>query len=201
MPRARIEGIVLDAMGVLYAHGDDVGELLIPYLRGKGCKLSDRDIEHLYRECSLGRLTTDEFWIEACGPGAYDEDYCRSHRLTDGVIPLLAELKAAGYRLGCLTNDVGEWSTLLRERFGLTEYVPHWVVSADYGIRKPRPEAYDLICSLLATEPGRVLFVDDRAANVEAARKLGMYALHFGQPGLSTMDELRQTLHERFTPW
>jgi len=201
MQRLRIEGIVLDAMGVLYDRGDDVADLLIPYLRSKGCTRTDDDIAHYYRECSLGKLTSEEFWIEAGAVGAHDKEYCQSHRLTDGVLPLLGELKAAGYRLGCLTNDVSEWADLLRARFGLDECIPDWIVSGDYGFRKPRPEAFDVMCSALATPPSRVLFVDDRKENVVAAEMAGMHGIQYGTPGMSTMDELGQVLRDRFTPW
>ncbi len=201
MLRTRIEGIVFDAMGVLYDRADDVADVLVPYLRSKGCTLADTDIAHYYRGCSLGKLTSEEFWIEAGAAGAGDEDYCQNHRLTEGVLPLLSELKDAGYRLGCLTNDVSEWADLLRARFGLDEYISDWVVSGDYGFRKPRPEAYDAICSALATWPNRVLFIDDRKENIDAARKAGMHCIQYGAPGPSTMDELERILRDRFTPW
>ena len=201
MLRTRIEGVVLDAMGVLYDRADDVADLLIPYLRSKGCKLADDDIAHYYRECSLGKLTSEEFWIEAGAAGAGDKEYCQSHRLTEGVLPLLGELKADGYRLGCLTNDVSEWAELLRERFRLEERIPDWVVSGDYGFRKPRREAFDVMCAKLATWPNRVLFVDDREENVAAARETGMHVIQYGTLEVSTMDQLRQVLRDRFTPW
>jgi hypothetical protein len=43
-----------------------------------------------------------------------------------------------GVRLACLSNDVSEWSKLLRERFGLSEYITDWFISADIGVRKAR---------------------------------------------------------------
>jgi FMN phosphatase YigB (HAD superfamily) len=45
--------------------------------------------------------------------------------------------------------------------------------------------------------PDRILFIDDRAANVVAARAAGLQALRFGTPQLSTMDQLRK----EFRPW
>jgi hypothetical protein len=38
------------------------------------------------------------------------------------VLPLLEQLASAGTRLACLTNDTAEWSTILRQRFGLNRY-------------------------------------------------------------------------------
>ena len=61
-----IRWLVLDAMGVIYRAGDDVTELLIPYLRGNGCQLTDAGIEALYLGVSLGQMTSLQFW-QHCG--------------------------------------------------------------------------------------------------------------------------------------
>ena len=68
-----VRWLVLDAMGVIYRARDDVAELLIPYLREIDCQLTDREIEHLYRETSLGRLTSSEFWRQ-CGVDGDDAE-------------------------------------------------------------------------------------------------------------------------------
>ena len=36
--------LVLDAMGVMYQPADDVADLLIPFVRAKGCERSDAEI-------------------------------------------------------------------------------------------------------------------------------------------------------------
>ncbi len=195
--RDAIDVVVLDAMGVLYSCADDVADLLVPYLRSHGCVLDGADIAQLYRECSLGKMSSADFWATAGVPGASDEEYCLNHRLTEGVVALLAELEPTGVRLACLSNDVSEWSKLLREQFGLGEYVTDWFISGDIGVRKPDPEAFATLCRRLDVVPDRVLLIDDREENVTAARDAGFQALHFGAPHLSTMDQLRKELR----PW
>ena len=39
--------LVLDAMGVMYHPADDVADLLIPFVRAKGCDRSDAEIARL----------------------------------------------------------------------------------------------------------------------------------------------------------
>ena len=153
-----------------------------PHLRGKGCVLDAHTLEDLYRDCSLGKMSSARFWEATGAVGASDIEYCRVHRLTPGIAPLLAELKDAGHRLACLSNDVSEWSTLLRERFRLTDYITDWTISADIGIRKPDPRAYAVLCRRLGLPPHRVLFVDDRPANIAGAHDAGLQALRFGTP-------------------
>ena len=195
--RDAIDVVVFDAMGVLYSCADDVGDLLVPYLRSHGCVLDRTEIAQLYRECSLGKTSSADFWASTGADGTSDEDYCRNHRLTAGVLALLAELDATGVRLACLSNDVSEWAKLLRERFGLGEYLSDWFVSGDIGVRKPDPEAFAILCRRLDVLPDRILLIDDREKNVAAARDAGWQALHFGTPRLATMELLRQELR----PW
>jgi putative hydrolase of the HAD superfamily len=176
---------------------DVVGELLVPYLRSHGCVLRHDEIARLYEECSLGELSSTEFWAATGASGASDEEYCRNHRLTEGIVTLLAELDVTGVRLACLSNDVSEWSKLLRERFGLSEYITDWFISGDIGVRKPAPEAFAALCRRLDVIPERILLIDDREANIAAARTAGLQALRFGGPRLSTTDQLRKELR----PW
>lgn len=197
LDRDAIDVVLFDAMGVLYSSADDVGELLVPYLRSHGCVLRREEIAQLYQECSLGKMSSADFWATTGATGASDEEYCRNHRLTDGVVAVLAELETTGVRLGCLSNDVSEWSKLLRERFGLGEYLTDWFVSSDTGVRKPAPEAFTDVCRRLDVVPNRILLIDDRAENVSAARAAGLQALRYGTAPLSTMEDLRKELR----PW
>lgn len=197
LDRDAIDVVLFDAMGVLYSSADDVGDLLVPYLRSHGSVLRREEIVQLYEECSLGKMSSSDFWANAGASGASDEEYCRNHRLTEGVVAVLAELDATGVRLGCLSNDVSEWSKLLREWFGLGEYLTDWFVSGDTGVRKPAPEAFTGACRRLDVAPNRILLIDDRAENVSAARAAGLQALRYGTTSLSTMEELRKELR----PW
>ena len=52
--------LLLDAMGVIYRIGDDVKEILIPFVRQKGGDVGA--VENAYIEASLGRLEPDAFW-------------------------------------------------------------------------------------------------------------------------------------------
>jgi putative hydrolase of the HAD superfamily len=172
--------VAFDAMGVLYRSRDDVAELLVPYARAKGSALDAGKIELLYTECSLGRFTSADLWRYLGAAGADDVEYCSGHRLTDGVPDLLAELRSTGTRLACLSNDVSEWSAILRARFGLETWITTWVISGDIGVRKPAPEAYLSLCQGVNAGAARVLFIDDRLANVRAARQAGLAAVWFG---------------------
>lgn len=77
-------------------------------------------------------------------------------------------------RLGILSNSfVGarERETVL---YHFDELVEQIVYSHEIGIEKPDPRAFEAACASLEVQPESCLFVDDVAANVEAARTAGM---------------------------
>lgn len=96
------------------------------------------------------------------------------------VVHRIRDLKAAGYRLGLLTNNVKEFGDHWRATFPVDELFEVVVDSSDVGMRKPEREIYLLTCDRLAIEPHEAVFVDDNAENVAAARALGMRTVHFG---------------------
>jgi putative hydrolase of the HAD superfamily len=172
--------VVLDAMGVLYRHGNVVSGVLIPYLRDHGCTHTEDEIRRLYRRCTLGQLSTEGFWASlGVGESASDVEYCRRHHLTVGTVDTLRSLREAGLTVLVLTNDAGPWSARVRRRFGLEPYVDHWFVSSEIGARKPDPAAYDAVRAHAGVESGSTVLVDDRPTNLAAAHAAGVRPVLF----------------------
>ena len=70
------EILVLDAMGVLYQAGDDVAELLVPFVRQRGtASLSAEDIDRAYVAASLGQVEPADFWKRMGVDAALEDDY------------------------------------------------------------------------------------------------------------------------------
>jgi glucose-1-phosphatase len=60
-------------------------------------------------------------------------------------------------------------------------------VSAEFGVRKPDPEAYRRCLVRLGVEPAAAAFVDDSAANVAGSREAGLVGLEYtGAAALAT---------------
>lgn len=57
------------------------------------------------------------------------------------------------------------------------------------GLRKPDAKVFDVICEHLGVDVSQAVLVDDRAANVQAAKEAGMAALH-----MSGVEQLRSDL-------
>lgn len=97
-----------------------------------------------------------------------------------GTVEVLRELRAAGVPQCGLTN----WSDELFHahapaRFPFLGLLDHIVVSGTEGVAKPHPRIYDIAAERSGLPLSRLVFVDDRADNVEGARALGMTGLVF----------------------
>jgi len=166
--------LILDAMGVLYEAGEDVAELLVPFVGRHGrADLLAEAIDRDYVEACLGRMDTQAFWRRMGVDPSLEDSYLGGHRLIEGTLEALAELKQRHGRLACLSNDISSWSLKLRQRFGLERWIDHWFISGDLGLRKPSAEIYRLAADRLGVRPQEIVFVDDRPRNLDAARLVG----------------------------
>lgn len=108
----------------------------------------------------------------------------------DGSAELVAELKGIGLRLYGLTNWQAETfhnAEPAAPAIGLMDGV---VVSGREGVAKPDRRIFELLVERFEVAPGRAVFVDDKAANVEAARDIGFHGVVF-----TTTQALRKDLH------
>ena len=185
--------VVLDAMGVMYQPGEDLDDLAIPFLRELGCTKTDAEIVGSYNEASLGVIDSAELWRRwgvAEDPALLDRRLMSRYTLTDGLVDFLRWCKDAGLRVGCISNDLGEWAAMRAAHFGLTDSIVSWTISGAVGHRKPDGAIYDAFLS--TSHATAHVFVDDRLPNVLAAAEKGMHAVLFGQgsvkppPGVRT---------------
>jgi putative hydrolase of the HAD superfamily len=124
----------------------------------------------------------------------FSEVYFEALHPNQPMLDLMRELRDRGYRLAILTNNVREWEEKWRAKLPIDEIFELVVDSAWVGMRKPEPEIYELTLERLGgIDAGQCLFVDDNELNVEAARELGMTAVHFKSTE-QAIAEIRRTL-------
>jgi putative hydrolase of the HAD superfamily len=95
------------------------------------------------------------------------------------MISLMASLRAEGFRMALLTNNVREWSARWRAMAPIDDIFEVVVDSAFVGMRKPEPEIYELTCARLGVAAEECLFVDDREDNCAGALAVGMSAVRY----------------------
>jgi 2-haloacid dehalogenase len=96
-----------------------------------------------------------------------------------GTVDVLAELRGAGVRLVALSNWSAEMFPLALERYDFLAWFEGIVISGDVGVNKPDPRIFVHLLERFAVEPEATVFVDDIAANVEAAAALGFHTVWF----------------------
>ncbi|EFN54934.1 hypothetical protein CHLNCDRAFT_52708 [Chlorella variabilis] len=108
------------------------------------------------------------------------------YRYLDGMQALLERLAASGAKVHAFSNYPAWWQ-LIEEKLRLSRYLAWTFISCDgplkaretLGLRKPSPESFAAVVSHLQLPPERLLFVDDRQANVDGALAAGIPAVKF----------------------
>jgi putative hydrolase of the HAD superfamily len=154
--------------------------------------IAEREGSHPLFELETGRMSERDFLEKlrvAVEPllghspqmHRFREIYFEALEANQPMIDLMRALRARGLRMALLTNNVREWEPLWRAMLPVDEIFDIVVDSAFVGMRKPDPPIYELAVERLGDEivPTECLFVDDVLVNVEAARELGMNAIHY----------------------
>jgi putative hydrolase of the HAD superfamily len=87
------------------------------------------------------------------------------------MIRLVADIRAAGHRVGLLSNSLGDDCYA---GFDLPTMFDAVTISADIGIRKPSRRSYLIGCERLGVAPEQTIMVDDLEQNITAAELLGL---------------------------
>jgi epoxide hydrolase-like predicted phosphatase len=115
------------------------------------------------------------------------------------VVHRIRRLRGDGLKVGLLTNNVKEFGSAWRATFPVDDLFDVVVDSSEVGLRKPDPRIYLLTCERLGVLPAASVFVDDNRDNVEAARAVGIEAVHFGDEPLTAIADLDAILDRRGT--
>jgi len=113
----------------------------------------------------------------------------------EGMEPIVEALESAGIAQYALTNMPAEkWPHILSNYPAIARFDAH-VVSGEEKLLKPDPAIYELTKTRIAHAPGDVVFVDDRADNIEAALAAGFQGVVFENAA-----QVRRELSKRGLP-
>lgn len=101
------------------------------------------------------------------------------------MVAALDTLKAKGFTIGCITNNVpsGKGAGMARsesaaaEIAAIMERFDHVVESSKVGVRKPDPAIYRMMCEALDVAASDCVYLDDLGVNCKPAAMLGMHAI------------------------
>ncbi|MBF6081338.1 HAD family phosphatase [Nocardia cyriacigeorgica] len=116
----------------------------------------------------------------------------------DAVVELLHHIQRADLPIVLLSNaphpvsealDAAPWRTLMVDA----------LYSCRLGMNKPHPDTYrKALAATGAADPARVLFIDDRADNCEAAAGVGLRTLHYTGTPAQIEDRVRAVIAKRW---
>lgn len=112
----------------------------------------------------------------------------RTQILIYGSVDLIKRVKAAGYRVYALTDNVHEIVAYLQDTYKFWNLFEGATVSAEVGLLKPQPEIYQSLLTQYALEASETVFIDDMPYNVEGAETVGMSAIQFANAGQCEAD-------------
>ena len=112
----------------------------------------------------------------------------RWDEMFSGAIPetesLIEDLAVAGVPQYALTNMSNEAWPGVQAMSPVFRHLRDPVVSAEEKVIKPEPRIYEIVLERTGLSPQDLLFVDDSAANIEAARAMGFHVHHFVDPAV-----------------
>jgi len=132
-----------------------------------------------------GEVTGTEYWRQiADGLGTTFDD----HQITrlvaadidswssvdEEMIALAQQTAAAGRRIALLSNIPEDLAVHYEQHHAWLNHFDLIAFSCRIGHAKPEPDAYRWCYQTLDIAPGRILFIDDRTENIQAAEATGM---------------------------
>lgn len=194
-----MKNIVFDLGGVLFARDKHkCSPEFIDFFRF----IRTDPMPDFWVEYDRGTLTLDQVIDALCALHGCTPEVARAYvrEAIDRQEPvraterLVGELKRAGYRLYVLSNMSREFIDFLR-RADVYALFDGEVVSCEEGTVKPEPRIYRILLDRYGLDPAQTLFIDDRAANIAAAREAGIDGFLFDpHDPEASCDALRQRL-------
>lgn len=177
----------------------DLGNVIVAFDHSKISKRLEAVCEHasdvifskmiageLVGEYNLGKISTAEFFAtvnrELKLQIGYEDFYVAWNCtfLPEPIIPeRLIETLADKYKLLILSDTNEMHFDFIRENFPILNHFDDFIVSHKVNVVKPSAEIFQKAVETAECLPEECLFIDDIAANVEGAHKVGLNGLQF----------------------
>jgi len=142
--------------------------------------------DSLHMHYEVGGVSTEAYFEHFCRATGTRPDLtelCRAaneiFELNYSMVPVVSQLRAAGWRLGILSNTCEcHWKYLLDTYRFLGEFQ---VFALSFEIRAAKPDAaiYRAAADLAGVTPQEIFFTDDIAGHIAGARAAGLDAVQY----------------------
>ena len=111
----------------------------------------------------------------------FRRDFFASDYLDGDLVAYIDRLHAR-FHVGLLSNASSNAREFFARQYDLLGHFDSVTISAEEGVMKPDARIFQIALGRAGVRADEAVFVDDALANVEAARALGMQAVHFRDP-------------------
>lgn len=103
------------------------------------------------------------------------------------TLDILNRASAEGFKNVLATNNEPRRVAYIENEMGFANKADHVFAAGRMGCKKPDPAFFEKIERTLRVTAEEILLIDDKAANVEAAKALGWSAFHFREGDYSEL--------------
>lgn len=108
-----------------------------------------------------------------------------------GMVDLVKEIKARGFKTGLVTSRVADTTISGLEQFGIMEYMDALVTFEDTDKHKPDPEPIHIALRKLSSKPEEALMLGDTDFDLQCAKNAGVLPVLVGWQMAFTEEELK----------
>ena len=182
----RISAIFWDVGGVLLTNAWDRSqrEAALEHFKLDEEEFADRH-ELVVSSFERGKIGLDEYLDRTVfyRTRPFRKDDFKNYMFTlsqpsEEVLSMSRTLAGSGkYLMGTINNESRELNLYRIEKFGMRSIFSLFVSSCFVGLRKPEPDIYRLALEITQKRPEECCFIDDRALNLEVAKRMGMHTI------------------------
>jgi epoxide hydrolase-like predicted phosphatase len=134
----------------------------------------------------VGKATEADVWKHVAATFSLNDDQLRElrrdfwsgDRIDARLVGFLRDLRLS-YRTAILSNAWPGAREVFTHILALGDVVDEMIISAEEGVAKPDARIYRIAVRRLGVQTEQTVFVDDLAENVQGARAVGMWGIHF----------------------
>lgn len=185
---AMYKAVLFDFGGVIYKHPKEVIPEVLARIYSQPIDITIEEYEEYKNDYFMGKISTEELinslsstfrsrksieevkklWLKY-----YSELAKPSYEVLD-IIKKLHE----NYKTYLFSNTT-EMSNAYNSETGLYDYFDDLFLSYQMGMKKPNPNIYQKVISLIGFKPDECIFIDDDFKNLEPAGQMGTKVIAF----------------------